>query len=498
MKNKFLLILAAAAAFAALSCTPALEVTAPDLGELIDSKNAKYDGSHVTSWGTLFTIPMPSLNTVDDSTGANKTVTINFFNSTYYLDLLHKSGADFEAGLKEGFQFIYFTSTGTSPVSLAGEAPITVTSVTRSGNTAYVQLALPAATISSQIQVRALADKLTYNGGNKVDGDGNYIPGEEFYDDYFQLFNVANAGGVTPLFYKQQGAVSFTVTNYVLNPTAYTYVATLSYNSYSTTGDATDYASVLSGLVKVQKYNRSLKQWENYPNVSSWSRQANNANYDITISGLVNTDALRFVYVKPSDFKTGVAIFGIERRLSGATYNNTRQSLVQFSGSSVVDGMDSKSFTSTQRGAGTFNLLSADSTLPGNRGVVLRFSFSAANVGDQGLNAIDLASFQKAFKIGTADGGAGSFIPIEKAELVYDPSYAFGFNPNVPNRLNVYLDPAYVRGSATRYLYLSPGYGYKGDTDGTPAAGVFGDYTKYDTVIDGQTDWSIGTLGPTF
>ncbi|GHT55852.1 hypothetical protein AGMMS50233_06480 [Endomicrobiia bacterium] len=507
MKNKFLLILAAAAAFAALSCTPALEVTAPDLGNFNDSKSAVYGTGSVT-WADFFTIdtPIPLDTAAGDSSGANKTVkiTLNTPASGYYLDLLRKTGADFEAGVKEGFQFISFTSAGTSAASVAGEAAITVESVTRNGNDAYVKLALPT-TISGNIQIRALADKLTYNNGNKVDGDGNKIPGEEFYDDYYYpLISVANAANAYPSVSKQKYSVSFgTPTPDAVDYTARTVKVRLTYSAYS--NDASDYTSTLGGLYKVQKYDRTSRQWADYAGVTAWARESGNPDqFAATVSGLANTDAFRIVEINPSGFETAVDLFGHKQRLIGVGSSFTTRNKVYVASTfpGVVNGIGGENYV--QNTGNPFTLLSADPTLPGNRGVVLKFSFPAVTVGNLGLNDINLANFKKGFKIGT-DGSGSSFIPIIDAKLVYDPFYATGFASGVPTRLDVYLDPAYVKVSQTRYLFLSPAYGYKGDNAAVNLVkpGVFGDYNNYDQVIydngEYQTDW-VGSfsLGPQF
>jgi hypothetical protein len=70
----------------------------------------------------------------------------------------------------------------------------------------------------------------------------------------------------------------------------------------------------------------------------------------------------------------------------------------------------------------------------------------------------------------------------------------------VPDILVLTLDPDYVSNTRTKYLFIAPGYGYRGDAvPGAINAGVFGNYANYDAVIDGVPFFSnYGPLGNGF
>jgi len=195
--------IAAIIAFAVISCSP------PEVPEVHyewwDQFNEQYDPSKITNAGYsgAFTFVVKSISTTGatssnlsiSTTTANAQNTVNITITDTNADIYKSDNP--EAKLKEFLSFYTYDPNEITPPEINSGKTHTLIPYTgweldkKSGNNSFdLNLTSPFTAASSKLVYKIDGSKYTYRDGLKPDKDGNGIPGEAYYDDWYGVLGV--------------------------------------------------------------------------------------------------------------------------------------------------------------------------------------------------------------------------------------------------------------------------------------------------------------------
>jgi hypothetical protein len=203
--------IAAIMALAVISCSPP-DVLDPHY-EYWDQINEQYDSSSYTlgNYTAAFTgtfisarsinaagVSVPGYLSINTTTGSVTAAAENYVEITITdptADIFKADNA--ETVLKEFLSFYTYNPNEIAPEELGRGKAHTLTAYTgwalerkRSGDTFVLKLTAPFTASSSNLVWKIDSTKYTYRGGLKMDKDGNGIPAEPFYDDFYGSLTV--------------------------------------------------------------------------------------------------------------------------------------------------------------------------------------------------------------------------------------------------------------------------------------------------------------------
>jgi len=197
----------------------------------------------------------------------------------------------------------------------------------KSGSDGFL-LKLPASftATSSNLVWKIDSSKYTFNGGNKMDRDGNGVPGEAIYDDVFGYLSVSGITNTTiPILPKNavfsidlsQAFPSRTFATATATDTTATTMTILSASditeSFLTAADKDDLLKMLVDGIKVEKFAESDGKW-----TPAFSASFNSTNHSIIIEDFKATHmtGYRVVFEKGSiKLETPKEYFGVKQRI---------------------------------------------------------------------------------------------------------------------------------------------------------------------------------------
>jgi hypothetical protein len=488
-------LVAALAVFYTASCSSPLEVTSPsgDLPKQAASfesgtQAAKNINGYYPDESTGIT---PSTLSVTGSVNGNVTVT---FPAAVGLDILNYDTAEaFERELKKVLFFYSLTEIASDSRKASPQSDIVYNVVERTSyDTVQLQLKIDNKT-SSKIEACITGSAYTYRNGNTIDLDGNGIPGEAGYDDWYQELGVI--GGQKPGDAKEyishnpqkgfdlafeweieggslrgSGSENNKIFPLELSSPKAKYLK-ITYNEG--VNDTFNYKDAINKLVRIQKYDQVRKE---YVDITSGrgeiSRTVTTSAhfYRILLTGLAHKDNLRVLVNNEEGLTTNEEYYGVKQRFYADTDSHAErkkkvvEKLKGYAEDEGFQNIESESF---------FNATSKMFTNGEGRNAVVVLDFSLAETDDQGLDPQSLSpqtTLNSAIKVGYKKKDEEEvYIPISSAELS---------GTGTP-QLRLYLDPSFNANSLLGQevtIYVREELKSLGDASGGVKAKVFGDY----------------------
>jgi len=352
MKTFFkIALIAAITVFAVLSCEPAITGPHneywPQYNEQFDSAgytNRTYNGTFTAAGSSINSAGVPVTNlSIGDKAENKVTLTITITSPTNTTADVFMADNP-EAKLKE-FLFFYtynpdeFTGTD-STGKVHTLVPFTGTwSLEKrvNGNAFLLNIDYVFTASSSNLVWKIDSSRFTYSGGNKMDRDGNGIPGEPVDDFYGTITVNGITNNTTPILPRTGTNAVFTVT---LNPSAPSFtwdkatdtttqpfdIPILAANSFTadfmTQDDKDDFLKWLIPFIKVEKFTDS--DWAP-TDITPRFDDTNAANHSLMIKALKadHMTAYRIVFDKgTSKLETEKLFLGVNQRFK-VTLNGT-------------------------------------------------------------------------------------------------------------------------------------------------------------------------------
>jgi hypothetical protein len=539
---KKLAAIAALAVFVFASCQNPVEVTTPGY-------DLKQKASSFTGGGSPPASYYPTITgTLNVTAGFEQKHLTLTFPDTIGLDILNiqndgpNTFTKFETELKKILQFYPLTEIASDNYDASpwGTA-LSYKVVRREYKVVTVELDNITTSTPDRIEAFIDASAYTYRKGNKVDKDGNGVPGEggtsgQGYDNFYSLLSITGATGAAAgkkylghtvgsfgLIFTwtedlpsvspgtNSGGMNSTSASYLLQLTgASTKFLNIAYSS--NVGDDYDYKDSIAKMIKVQEYDRAQKKYVDLA-VGTITRTLAGTTPNFThtyriplTSSLKSEQVLRVLVNNDGKLTTNASYSGFKQRYYLDSDPDVK----------VAQKMTATVKDEAFNQLGTMFWVAADSKIyseANGKNAVIVLQLDDAKVGNQGV--IDLpatkAELNRLFKIRY---DADAYVAIESAELAFSdytkPSASTSFNTSAKDQIRLKLDPAFdVRRSGSYAIFVGKSFGdgagkdwgFKGDS---PAAtvdqGVFGDFASLD-YIDGYCGYlnygSITTInGP--
>ena len=520
--------IAALAMFAAISCSPEVEVTDYDW-----SANVQYDpnvNTNVFNTDRLPNAPVFVEDTEVIGTAPAPTVHKDIVLSITFpadVDVLRESEPNIEAGLKKflTFQTIQRAAPATLPafgnVDTLSD-PIPYTYVRRDQSTVYVKLTKEYSTVDtipqSQIVAKIDSAQYTFARGLKVDRDSNGIAGEAGYDDWYGEVNgtaYGNTEYASAQFKQAESGWYFTVSS--LSTPAWTATS-----ATSTPADITAaqlFTTITPGTTEADNFINGIKsafgtsfELQEY-NGSAWTSYKTSALNGTTNViefaqvALKHLTPYRIVWKGTAEPKTAEYL-GLQQRIDiRGRYNQNGEDRAYWRGQTEIAGSkghvfsnpDIKSFNgSTTAGNNQPFVYSSDHE---GKNVVIELNVDLKQDTTDplatkyyGLKELALADFKNSFKIVYAPASSAPladdhaqitgrfsavnglvYVDIKGVEFVKKGSTAI--EKGVFDTIRVTLDPAYTKTTGANdytYILVNNGLGYSDDIS------VFGSLANWD------------------
>jgi hypothetical protein len=544
MKNLIKIsVLLAALALVFAGCNNTLSQTDPDFGTVRESFGA--NGANVVTGAAAYPSAISGALDADTGTSRRDQASIEF--PDIDLDALReaKTLEELEGKIK-GFLHFYILKkeTNASNITNAKVEAGSRTEITdwkvirRDGRTVYIQFPNVSNSYSFVIETKIDSAKYTYGGGILVDYDNNGVPGESFYDDFYDY-------SITVAIDGSDATVAASATDYVAidnSPVAVniTYVPTgtgadgstaLGFSlaaqtsapvefqlSVADPNTATSYADMVGKLLSIEQPGED-GQWKTSNITPALTRFGTTANYYARVT--FNHRAIyRLVINGIKDTTLQNEVNGGKRRLA-FQYASSAVNLKNNKLYSSVIEVENPSAALSEYTSNFWNgspTIGSDSE-GRNVTVTLTLNTTLTNTpsgAPVGINLTD-ALLNTEFRLGlvgasTPAGGVSlpqtpqgstnglifnpgspgtwadniTFVNIVKADLKYADNYA-GAN-TVPDTLVLYLDPEFRRGGNNNaYLFISNKVSFGG------GAYEFGNWRNYTSTYKGLR--AYGAIG---
>jgi hypothetical protein len=389
--------------------------------------------------------------------------------------------------IKAFLHFFNVAKTGDAP-----KADVDYTVVRREGDKVYLNLTLTDANAGTLFW-KLDAAKYTYNGGNTFDKDDNGIPGEAFYDDYYDTTGLTvkradttqdpanyGEGDSDPHFPDSDASITLRDPTQGAAWSAYSLTANI-----SGVDPSEDFSAAIGDHVRLEKYNFSAHAFEQVS--LTWTKESGQtykAAFTAQHQGIYRT-RVKNDLVGAKDLHGGkprVWFAGVSKKSKGW----------QIIGSEVVavdSGIEFQQNNSMKFWTSITSYMDTE-----NRHGSLVFTLDAGKTGNKGLNEPTGNSIKLGYFAGTAMQSEVVLIPIKGISLRHsDPlgKTAPGFASGTPDQLVIELADTVDMNAlsaklADMYLFISSDYGYKGDTSPGTKAGVFGDWKNFKWTVDGK------------
>lgn len=300
------------------------------------------------------------------------------------------------------------------------------------------------------------------NGSAKLNLDGDQVTGETGDDDVY-LYPSVTGTGVTALTTgtKRSPRLGFPITITFNTPSTTTDNTLTATYAYAVLGDTTDYLSLLSGNISVEKFNTSSNAWETVASTTTPTYSTTTGVYTFTFAAAAAGTVYRYK-IDASKFVTTNQLAGYVQHL-------------RFSGIAGTLYMDG---TPTIYGANT--PVADPLNVPGtiftghtiikdasgkNAYIELTYSVTTGSlIGDQGFNT----STFTASNVKLYDTSKNVFLTISSISFVPVATDV------TPNKVRIYLDPAFKPANNID-VYMGTGVLTLGDKTPGTKAGYMGD-----------------------
>jgi len=466
--------LAAIAALAVISCSP------PDVPESHfdwwDEYNEQYDASNYTDEAYPYNVYVyADLQVGDDSTN---NVWIEFPDPK--ADILKK-----EKPVTADLNFISFYTYDPAAAATANATPNNTTPTSLSELTGWTlearqgirfMLKLPVRTASSSnVVLKINGAKYTYSNGLLPDIDGNGVPGEAIYDDYYYVLDVTGiTNTASPILPGNQG---WTVTLGSIpggggstDTTTPTDLGLAGASIYGISqADRDTILKSLMGGFKVEKFSDG-----------KWSSFAT-ASYDDTTHNIIaknvsatHMNAYRVVFEKGSiNLETSQTFYGVKQRIKiydddyhNFIYPNDKTNITRLEGTPGLYYNTTKRDFASLVSAASIQLYSHGSL---EKNIVLKLVMnSPVTVTTPSLKyyyfkQLDLNAFKNNFKIFSTNAtyieDAEDLVEISIEKVEFKQETLSGTDNVGYNVIYITLDPSYKKDNTHKYFYVGDGFG---------------------------------------